>query len=276
VTIQKPLIERISPRSASNLELDPDTFAAALGFGRVSQPATPLPENPTPARRVANTSEISLIDTRAKKPAPKPSLFSIVMARLDSLTPLSAEHQKLVTEMQAKVIPQLTAIDNFVSEIESARYVAIECRWEEVRVAGRKLISSLPALQEEQVEALHYCNASKSAKIRTQQAAEQLWHSRAAMQKSPWVSKAELKDADEKLERAKDEAVKANQKWLDDVKRMTAVEGKIEILRATLESYETELQRLQLELSGAAYFDQEFGLSTEPRFYREEKATIGG
>jgi chromosome segregation ATPase len=95
------------------------------------------------------------------------------------------------------------------------------------------------------------------------------------MDKSAWVSKQELKDADEKLERAKDAAVKARQKWLDDVKRMTRVEGEIESIRAMLESYEAELQRLSMELSGEAHYDPEFGLSSEPKFYTEERVTGG-
>jgi chromosome segregation ATPase len=275
--IQRPLIETLSRSGGMQTgELDPDTVAAALGFGRVSQPATPLSENPTPARRVANTSEISLIDTRAKKPEAKPSLFSLVMDRLDSLTPLSVEHAKLVTEMKARVIPQLTKIDSFISEIEEARYIAISTRWESIRVAGRKLIDSLPELQRQLAEAQQYCNQSESVKVRTQKAAEQLFHERVAMGKSPWLSTAELKSADQKLEKAKELAIQARQKALEDVKRMAVVESKIASIHATVESYQTELHVLSLELSGEAHFDPEFGLSTEPRFYKEQRATIGG
>lgn len=270
--IQKPLTERLSNRSSS-MELDPDLVAASLGFGRVSQPASPLADNPTPTRQFATATEIPLIDTRAKKPEPKPSLFSIVMKRLESLTPLSKEHEKLVTEMKAKVIPSLTAIDKFISEVEEARYIAVEVRWEEVRTAGRKLIDSLPALQQQLAQALQYCNASESAKVRTQTAAEQLFHERLAMNKSPWLSKAELKSADQKLEKAKELAIQARQKALDDVRALAVVESKIASVNATLESYQTELQRLALELNGAAHFDPEFGLSTEPRFYKEQQVT---
>jgi chromosome segregation ATPase len=274
--IQKPLIERISPRSASNLELDPDTVARAFGFGAVSQPASPVPVNPPPQRQIANTSKFSLIDHHAKKPEPKESLFSIVMARLESLTPLSKEHEKLVSEMKAKVIPSLTAIDKFISEIEEARYIAISTRWESIRVAGRKLIDSLPELQRQLAEAQQYCNQSESVKVRTQKAAEQLFHERVAMGKSPWLSTEELKSADQKLEKAKELAIQARQKALEDVKRMAVVESKIASIHAAVESYQTELHVLSLELSGEAHFDRELGLSSEPRFYREEKATIGG
>lgn len=269
--IQKPLTERLSNRSAGNLGLvDPDLVSAALGFGRVSQPATPLPENPTPSRQFATATEIPLIDARAKKPEPKPSLFSIVMGRLESLTPLSKEHEKLVTEMKAKVIPSLAAIDAFISEVAEERYIAVEVRWEEVRTAGRKLIDSLPALQQQLAEARGYCNQSESLKVRTQTAAEQLFHDRLAMNKSPWLSKQELADADQKLEKAKELAIRAKQKALDDVRRMAVVESKIASVNATLESYQTELQRLAMELCGEAHFDSEFGLSTEPRFYKEQ------
>jgi hypothetical protein len=272
----KPLIERLSKGTQFQTgEIDADTVARSFGFGAVSQPATPLPENPTPPRQIANTSEISLIDLRAKRPEPKPSLFSLVMDRLDSLTPLSVEHAKLVSEMKARVIPQLTKIDSFISEIEEARYVVIETRWESIRVAGRKLIDSLPELQRQLAEAQQYCNQSESVKVRTQTAGEQLFHERVAMGKSPWLSTEELKSADQKLEKAKDAAILAKQKALDDVRRMAVVEGKIASIRATLESYQTELHVLSLELSGEAHFDRELGLSSEPRFYREEKATAG-
>lgn len=274
--IQRPLIERLSRTGMQTGELDPSTVAASFGFGAVSQPATPVPDNPPPARRVANTSEISLIDTRAKKPEPKESLFSIVMKRLESLTPLSKEHEALVTQMKAKVIPQLTAIDKFISEIEEARYIAISTRWESIRVAGRKLIDALPELQRELAEARGYCNQSESAKIRTQTAAEQLFHERSAMSKSPWVSTAEFKTADAKLERAKVEAVRAKQKWMGDLGAMAKVESKIANVNATLESYQTELHLLSLELNGEATFDKELGLSSEVKFYTEEKMTIGG
>ena len=96
------------------------------------------------------------------------------------------------------------------------------------------------------------------------------------MDESPWLSKQELKSADQKLEQAKAEAVRAAQKALDDMKRMGVIEGKIESIARTLESYQTELHILSSELNGEATFDREFGLSSEPRFYREEKATIGG
>jgi hypothetical protein len=271
----KPLIERLSGGSAANLELDPDVVARAFGFGAVSQPAVPLPDNPTPARQVANASEIPLIDTRAKKPAPEPSLLSIVMGRLESLTPLSKKDEKLVTEMQATVIPQLTAIDTFIAEIKQARFIAIETRWETIRAQGRKLIDSLPELQRQLAEAQQYCNQSESVKIRTQTAAEQLFHERAAMNKSPWLSKAELKSADQKLEKAKELATQARQKELDDLRRMAVAESKIANINARVESYQTELQRLQVELSGEAHFDAEFGLSTEPRFYKEHAVTGG-
>ena len=272
----KPLIERLSGGGAGNLEVDPDTVARAFGFGAVSESAVPLPDNPTPARQAANASEISLIDTRAKKPEPKPSLRSLVMARLESLTPLSKKDEKRVTEMKAKVIPPLTAIDKFISEIEEARWIALETRWETIRAEGRKLSDALPALQQELAEARQYCNQSESVKIRTQTAAEQLFHERAAMNKSPWLSDAELKVADQKLEKAKELAIQARQKELDDLRRMAVTESKIANIHRTLESYRIELQRLALELSGEAHFDSEFGLSSEPRFYREEKMAIGG
>jgi hypothetical protein len=275
VNQQRPVIERISPRSASNLELDPDTVARAFGFGAASESAVPLPDNPTPARQAANASDISLIDTRAKKPEPKPSLFSLVMARLESLTPLSKKDEKRVTEMKAKVIPSLTAIDKFISEIEEARWIALETRWETIRAEGRKLSDALPALQQELAEARQYCNQSESVKIRIQTAAEQLFHERAAMNKSPWLSKAELQSADQKLEKAKELAIQARQKELDDLRRMAVTESKIANIHRTLENYQTELQRLQVELSGEAHFDSEFGLSTEPRFYKEHAVTGG-
>jgi DNA mismatch repair ATPase MutS len=271
----KPLIERLSNPGFQTVEIDPALLAASFGFGAISQPNIPLPETPAPQRRIANPSDISLIDSHAKKPAPKPSLFSIVMARLESLTPLSKEHESLVTGMKAKVIPELTAIDSFVAEIEEARFIAIEVRWEEVRTAGRKLIDSMPTLQRELAEARGYCNQSESAKVRTQTAAEQLFHARIALNKSVWASKAELKDADQKLERAKDAAVKAKQLAFDDVRRMAVVESKIANVHATLESYQAELQRLALELSGEAHFDSEFGLSSEAKFYTEEQVSGG-
>ena len=271
----RPLIERLSnPRN--NLAVDSDTVAAALGFGgAVHQPNVALPDNPSPARQVANSSEFSIIDTKAKRPQPKSSLFSIVNARLQSLTPLSQEQQKQISKMQARIIPELTQIDSFIAEVDEARFIAIEVRWEEVRAAGRKLSDSMPALQSELATARGYCNASEGLKARTQGTAEQLFHARLAMNKSAWVSKAELQSADQKLEKAKSAAVEAKQKWLSDVRRMAVVESKIASINATLESYQAELQRLSLELSGEANYDNEFGLSSEPKFYREEQVSGG-
>lgn len=269
--IHKPLIEGLSGGSGNNLGLDPDTVARAFGFGAVHS-AVPVPDNPLLKRQVANTSD-NLIDRAAKKPAPKPSLLSIVTARLESITPLSKEHQQLVTKMRAKVVPQLAALDAFIAEIKEARYIAIETRWEEIRAEGRKLVDSLPALNGQLGEARRYCNQALEAKGRHQVDAEQKFAERTAMNGFTWASKEELAAAARKLERAKEAATLAKQKWIDEMRAMAVVEGKIASVNATLESFQNELQRLALELSGEAHFDQEFGLSSEPRFYTEEEVS---
>jgi hypothetical protein len=261
----KPLIERLSNPGFQTGELDPALLAAS--FGAVYPPASPLPETPIPQRHAADDGQIRL-DERAPEPTPKPSLLSLAMTRLQSLTPISDERKKQVETAIAEIIPQLTAIDVLVSELEEERYIAISTRWESIRAEGRVLLDSLPALERQLAEARRYANESQEAKGKRKNDVENFFEQRRHM--SRFATDAEVRAADRKVERGKDAMQRATQRALDDLQAMAKVESKIASIEATLKSYEIELQRLEVELRGETYFDPETGLSRSPTFFKDK------
>lgn len=264
---QRPLIERLSNGNGSNLELDPDTVAAALGFGSVYQPASPLPETPIPQRHAADDGVIRL-DERAPKPAPKPTLLSLVLTRLQSLTPISAERKQRVADAIATATIQLTAVDALVADLEEERYITISTRWESIRQQGRELLDSLPALERQLGDARRYFNESQERKQQRKNDVETFHEQRKHMGR--FATDAEVRAADRKVEQGKAAMQQATQKALDDHRAMAKAESKIASVKATLESFEVELQRLEVELRGESYFDPETGLSRSPVFYRDK------
>jgi hypothetical protein len=261
----KPLIERLSRGAQSQTgEVDPAVVAAS--FGAVYPPASPLPETPIPQRHASDDGVIRL-DERAPKPKPKPTLVSLAMTRLQSLTPLSAEKKKQVETAIAEIFAPLTAIDALVKELEEERWIAISTRWESIREQGRELLDSLPELQRKLAVARGYCNQSGEAKGRAKNDVENFFEQRRHM--SRFATDGEVRAADRKLEQGKDAMRRAEQKALDDLRAMAKVESKIASVKANLEAYQIELQRLETELRNEQYFDPETGLCRNPTYYRD-------
>lgn len=267
--MEKPLTQRLfEQQQGGRSSAARDAALIARSFGVALEVDKPFPEAVVPDRHAEDDDEIILLDTRARRPEPQPSLLSLVMARLQSLTPRTAASKKKVSEAISSIIEPVKAIDALVDALELEHFHAIDKRWEEIRKQGRALLDSKPAVQVELAQAMQAANASLAAKGQRRLEVRTYYQERRRM--SVWSTAEEIRAVDLKFERAQEAAREAEDKALEDQRTQAAAEGKLATVEANLKLLHTELHRLQAELHGEPYFDPSLGLSKSPVFYRDK------
>jgi valyl-tRNA synthetase len=263
----KPLTSTFGSRSAGlqtgEIEIDPTILG---NFGSVVEVGKPLPETEVPLVHAEDDDLVIQLDTRASRPAPVPTILSIAMSRLQSLKPVNPEQEKQVLEMIATMTEPLRAVDQFVETLEAEHFKALDDRWENIRLKGRALLESLPALEAEFADRLQACNESGELKGQRKQDLQN--HIEQRRKINDFASAKEIAAADQRVEKSREAMASATQRALKDMQAMAAVESKIATTREKLAIAKTELHRLQAEIEGKRYFDPETGLSIEPLIHR--------
>jgi hypothetical protein len=258
------LTSTIGHSRLQNGTIDPAFAARAFG---VEVPGQPLRESEIPVKPLGDGPSKIQLDSKAPKPAPKPTLLAMAQVRLGSLRPQTDERKQEVAAMLALMVEHLGAADDLISTLEDEHVEAIETRREVIRKAGRKIVDGFPALQQAQVEAQMFANNAESEKVAAKSRLETLYEARKRISK--WATAAEVAAADKKLAKAREEMTRASEVALHKQQLLAECENKVKEAEANLELLGTERERLDAELGGEAYFHPALGLSTSPVFYRD-------
>lgn len=263
-SLTQKLSERLGESNPHSGALDPDLLAR--NFGVVATVGEPPPEAESPLIHAEDDDSYIKFDQRAAKPEPPRSLESLAVERLRSLKPRTPERRAQVMKVIGASTAVLKAIDLLVEEMEQERFAAIDARWEEIRKQGRILLDSMPKLQKELAVCMNRVNASASAKSDRRADLETWFEERKHL--SRFATEAEIRAANLKVAQAKDAARNAADDALTDQQELAAAEAALATCKANLQTHQTELSRLEAELTGQNYFDPETGLSSSPVYYR--------
>lgn len=262
--IQKPLSAQLEDRQKHSMELDPDVVARS--FGAVMPVNEPFPEVAAPFDDAG--SEI-LLDDRAPRLEPKPSILELAMRRLQSLKPHTESRKEQVANAILALAVPLEALDQLISETEQEHFEAIDARREECRKRGRELVDEvIPKLDREVYKWRQESQKSGEKKAERGADAQQCFFERAKI--SQWASAKEVGAADKRLENAKSASAAAAELALADMRELAVAESKLESAKGTLQLLHKELHRCAAELRGDVYHDPETGLSRNPLAHREK------
>jgi len=169
--------------------------------------------------------------------------------------------------MMDTVSGPLESFDRFVAEMEEEHFVAVDQRWENCRIAGRKLVDSVPALEREIAQGQQLVRETGQTKGQRKGELETLYYQRQRI--SQWADENEIRTADKQLSDAREAMQIATQEALEAMQDLADSESKLLTTRAHLQTLQTEMSKLQHELDGQAYFDPSLGLSARPTAYKE-------
>jgi hypothetical protein len=265
--LQKPLSQQLEDRQKHSMALDADQVARSFG---VALPIGPLPESPFPITHAENdaASDI-LLDERARRPEPAPSILELAMRRLRSLTPRTAKRKEHVANAIAALTVPLEVLDQLIEDVEQEHFSAIDKRWEQIRKEGRELIDVvIPKCGKTVYSWQQQCQKSGEQKQHRIADVTSLYLQRQKI--SQWSSAAEIDAADRRLAEAKAASAAAAELAFEDQKGLAVVESALATATNHLQKLKTELHRLEAELRGEAYFSPEYGLSVDPLAHRSK------
>lgn len=260
----KPLTSKLGPSNGLQtgeipLELLTRTFGATYPVNE------PLRETELPIQHVELDDDLP-IDTRAKRPDPKPSISSIANARLLSIQPRTPERKQQVMEMIGTMLEPLKILDEFIATLEAEHFSAIDDRWERTRQQGRELSESMDSLLAKYATAMNYSNTAEQTRGQRRGDFAQRVEERRRV--STWASEKEIEAADQKVEKARTAMETATAKALERQQELASAESRVASAKENVRLFQLEMKRCEAELKGIPYFDPNLGLSTDPAAHR--------